>query len=112
MTKAVILREKSNLYKYLVYNQEDCIIYCITETEKYFQTRNNDPEHLIIGVMKEGIIINKLRTVKNISNYTKKRLEQLDNQYKRFENPHIYKVGLGYGLKQMKNKLKEELWKH
>ncbi|SIQ09176.1 PolC-type DNA polymerase III [Halanaerobium kushneri] len=34
MTKAVILREKSNLYKYLVYNQEDSIIYCITETEK------------------------------------------------------------------------------
>ena len=33
MTKAVILRENSNLYRYLVYNQEEKTIYCITDNE-------------------------------------------------------------------------------
>ena len=33
MTKAVILRENSNLYRYLIYNQDEKTICCITDDE-------------------------------------------------------------------------------
>src|SRR6056297_537319 len=44
-------------------------------------------------------------TVEQIANYVKSRLLQLPNEHKRFENPHIYKVGISPGLVELRSNL-------
>ncbi|MBF8150510.1 nicotinate phosphoribosyltransferase [Winogradskyella sp. F6397] len=54
---------------------------------------------LLEQVMKDGKRTVPTRTVAEISEYSQSRLEQLPNEYKRFQNPHIYKIGLSSKLK-------------
>ncbi|MFD2915790.1 nicotinate phosphoribosyltransferase [Psychroserpens luteus] len=62
-------------------------------------------EPLLEKVMKDGERVLAPRTVAEISKYSKSRLEQLPYEYKRFQNPHIYKIGLSIQLKQERDKL-------
>nr|WP_321230123.1 nicotinate phosphoribosyltransferase [uncultured Psychroserpens sp.] len=62
-------------------------------------------EPLLEKVMKDGKRVVAPRTVAEISKYSKSRLEQLPYEYKRFQNPHIYKIGLSIQLKQERDKL-------
>lgn len=55
-------------------------------------------EELLFPVMRAGERLHPSPTVKEIGDYAYKRLEQLPEEYKRFENPHIYKVGLSERL--------------
>lgn len=62
-------------------------------------------EALLQNVMTEGKRISKSRTVTEIAAYSKSRLEKLPEEYKRFQNPHIYKIGLTPQLKQERDTL-------
>ncbi|MDX1277243.1 nicotinate phosphoribosyltransferase [Oceanihabitans sediminis] len=62
-------------------------------------------EPLLEKVMENGKRITPSRTVTEIAAYSKSRLEQLPLEYKRFQNPHIYKVGLSNTLKQERDEL-------
>ena len=50
-------------------------------------------------VMEHGKKVNPPRTVTEIAAYSKSRLEKLPEEYKRFQNPHIYKIGISTKLK-------------
>jgi nicotinate phosphoribosyltransferase len=63
---------------------------------------------LLQPVMENGEIVDGLPTINEISNYTRKRLKLLPGEYKRFENPHIYKVGISQGLMDIRNELMNE----
>jgi len=65
-------------------------------------------EPLLIKVMENGKKIVPSRTVSEIAKYSQSRLKQLPNEYKRFQNPHIYKIGLSLKLKQDRDKLINE----
>lgn len=63
------------------------------------------PEPLLSIVMKDGEIVGSLPTLEEIRDYSMSRLEQLDPSYRRFDNPHIYKVGITPRLKQLRDEL-------
>ena len=62
-------------------------------------------EPLLEKVMEDGEKIVPSRTVSEIAEYSKSRLALLPNEYKRFQNPHIYKIGLSLNLKEDRDKL-------
>ncbi|GHC62252.1 nicotinate phosphoribosyltransferase [Ulvibacter litoralis] len=57
-------------------------------------------ESLLEKVMENGKRIVPSRSVSEITEYSQSRLKQLPNEYKRFQNPHVYKIGLSTPLKQ------------
>jgi len=68
-----------------------------------------EKEDLLEQVMENGEIIINNRSVKEISEYVKSRLSLLPDEHKRFENPHIYKVGISKKLSELRNKLVTEI---
>ena len=62
-------------------------------------------EALLHPVMIDGIRTEKPRSLEEISKFAKERLETLPAEYKRFYNPHIYKVGISSRLKEERENL-------
>ena len=60
---------------------------------------------LLSEVFGDGKRITKPKTVMEIRDFSQNRLQKLTNEYKRFENPHIYKVGLSNQLKEVRDNL-------
>lgn len=62
-------------------------------------------EALLHPVMIDGKRTEKPRSLVEISKFAKARLETLPAEYKRFYNPHIYKVGISSRLKEERENL-------
>ena len=67
-------------------------------------------ENLIAKVMDKGDIKIKNYSVKEISEYVRERMELLPDEHKRFENPHIYKVGISEKLFELRDKLMQKFY--
>lgn len=65
-------------------------------------------EALLQPVMENGEILIPARELSEIAEFSRERLEKLPQEYKRFFNPHIYKVGLSRSLKEERDRLIEE----
>ncbi len=65
-------------------------------------------EPLLETVMQGGKRLAEPRALADIAAWARERLDLLPAEFKRFENPHIYKVGLSDGLKMERNGLIEE----
>jgi nicotinate phosphoribosyltransferase len=65
-------------------------------------------EPLLFKVMENGIRVIEPVSLKDIAKYSYKRLENLPEEYKRFDNPHIYKVGISKRLQTELDQLIEE----
>ena len=68
-------------------------------------------EPLLKTVMKDGKRYEKKKSLSKIKAYAAKRLNELPEEYKRFANPHIYKVGVSTQLLNTREKLRETLKK-
>jgi len=53
-----------------------------------------DQEPLLRPVVRDGEVVAERRRTEEVADYARQRLEKLPDEHKRFENPHIYKVGL------------------
>ncbi|QAA81003.1 nicotinate phosphoribosyltransferase [Aequorivita sp. H23M31] len=62
-------------------------------------------EPLLKKVMESGKRLLPIQSTAEIAEYSKSRLTLLPPEYKRFQNPHIYKVGLSPNLKEERDKL-------
>lgn len=62
-------------------------------------------EPLLEKVMENGEKTVPSRTVQAIAAYSKSRLEKLPKEFKRFQNPHTYKIGISADLKTARDKL-------
>lgn len=62
-------------------------------------------EPLLEPVMEDGKKIIPDYSLKEIADYSASRLELLPNECKRFDNPHIYKVGISTRLKDERDRL-------
>ncbi|MEH6406084.1 MAG: nicotinate phosphoribosyltransferase [Leeuwenhoekiella sp.] len=62
---------------------------------------------LLNKVMENGNILIPKRSLTAIAQFSKERLAQLPLEYKRFDNPHIYKVGISNNLKAERDRLIE-----
>ncbi len=66
---------------------------------KQMDIGNLKQEALLNEVMGDGEIKIKLRTLSEIAEYSRQRFAQLPLEYKRFYNPHQYKIGISTMLK-------------
>ncbi len=64
-----------------------------------------EQEPLLKPVMLNGKVVDKKRSLKEITEYSFKRLSELPIEYKRFNNPHIYKIGISKELREERDKL-------
>ena len=62
-------------------------------------------EPLLQKVMEQGKVLIPKRNLKEIAEYSLKRLSELPIEYKRFNNPHIYKIGISPLLREEREKL-------
>ncbi len=76
---------------------------------KSSEVKNLKKENLQSNVYSNGKIILEQKSVQEISNYAKERLSKLADEHKRFENPHIYKVGISSKLMKLRNEIVSEI---
>ena len=69
---------------------------------------NLDKEPLLLPVMLNGERTTPPKTLTEIKAFSEARLEKLPMEYKRFFNPHIYKIGLSERLKMERDKILKE----
>jgi nicotinate phosphoribosyltransferase len=82
------------------------MMYHPAQPDKSLSVAGLRQEPLLDKVMENGKIIQPEKSLKDISGYCLLRLSQLPEEYKRFDNPHIFKVGLSRGLIDLRNELK------
>ncbi|MCJ7820598.1 MAG: nicotinate phosphoribosyltransferase [Bacteroidales bacterium] len=75
---------------------------------KSFNIKSYEQEPLLWKVMENGVRVSPSRTLKEIADYSRERLKMLPEEYKRFDNPHIYKVGISDGLRNERDRLINE----
>jgi nicotinate phosphoribosyltransferase len=68
-------------------------------------------EQLLKKVMENGLRLNNRRSLKEIAEYSRARMDRLPEEYKRFDNPHIYKVGISKRLQTERDRLINEFKK-
>lgn len=71
------------------------------DDRKRLKLDNFTHEPLLIQIVSNGERITSPYNLHEIVAYSKKRLEKLPEEFKRFHNPHIYKVGLSEKLKRI-----------
>ena len=72
---------------------------------KSMSVKNFNKKPLLHLVMKNGIRTSSQKSINEIKEFAKNQLHQLDVAYKRFDNAHIYKVGLSDELYELRNEL-------
>ena len=75
------------------------------EPYKSMNLKHYKQEALLELVMDEGKVLQKKRSLSEISEYSIARLSELPIEYKRFNNPHIYKIGISELLKEERDQL-------
>ncbi|MCK9228317.1 MAG: nicotinate phosphoribosyltransferase [Syntrophorhabdaceae bacterium] len=67
--------------------------------------KTKETEPLLHPVMVRGKIVYDPPSLPQTAQYARERLKMLPAAYKRFENPHIYKVGISSMLKTLRDRL-------
>lgn len=75
---------------------------------KFQSIANHDKEPLLQLVMDNGKILKRPFSLEEIAAFSQERLAKLPREYKRFFNPHIYKIGISKRLKKERDQLIEE----
>lgn len=75
------------------------------EPFKSMRLEEFEQEPVLHQVMEKGKVLIKKRPLREIADYSLKRLSELPIEYKRFNNPHIYKIGISGRLKEEREKL-------
>ncbi len=92
--------------------QDAEIMYHPLYPDKSLSIGDKNKEPLLNKIMERGKRLSGPLSLPQLSQYCKERLEQLPTEYKRFNNPHVYKVGLSEKLRDERNRLIEDHKKH
>src|SRR5680860_424032 len=92
----MLSNENENDFDVIVHPQFD---------EKKSSVRGLKREQIGSMVMKASEILLNMKSVSELSEYREYRVSQLPEEYKRFEFPHVYKVGLSKRLKKHRDLL-------
>ncbi|MDY6903762.1 MAG: nicotinate phosphoribosyltransferase [Thermodesulfobacteriota bacterium] len=79
------------------------------EKEKHCRLSGRRNEPLMQTVMENGRIVKQESNVSTIQAYCKQRLNALPEEHRRFEMPHIYKVGISDELDVLRNDMRRQL---
>lgn len=75
---------------------------------KFSEIGNKVKKPLLQKVMENGKILTEKKSPFEIAEFVRGRLKLLPQEYKRFYNPHIYKVGISSKLRNERDKLIQE----
>ncbi|MBD3615975.1 MAG: nicotinate phosphoribosyltransferase [Gracilimonas sp.] len=64
-----------------------------------------ESEELLQKVVDKGEVCVPIPSVQESADYARERLSKLNGEHKRFDNPHVYKVGLSKKLRELKIEL-------
>ena len=78
------------------------------DPDKSLSIKGMKAESVLHPVMEKGKMLEPLPSLKEICDYSMTRLARLPQEYKRFQNPHIYKVGISGRLRDLRNELKNQ----
>ncbi|SDE09146.1 nicotinate phosphoribosyltransferase [Pricia antarctica] len=78
------------------------MIYHPQYADKKSMVNGLEKENLTSKVFENGNVLTAKKSIGEISEYRSLRVSQLADEYKRFEYPHIYKVGLSSNLIQLR----------
>lgn len=95
----------------IVLEEEDNVdtIYHPLYPAKHANISNFECEQLLQPVMKNGTQTVELPTPVESAQYAKKRIAKLNAEHKRFDNPHIYKVGISKKLMNLRDQITRNL---
>ena len=79
------------------------------QPDKSTEITNFSTENLHHKVMEKGNVLIDNKPVTEIAKYVKQRMKQLPDEHKRFENPHIYKVGISKKLREKRDELIDKM---
>ncbi len=105
-----LLDEKDNFYGGDVICRED------EDPSKMFhpldKVKNMDisgfkKENLYHRMMEKGKITIDKKSVKEIAEFAAHRMGKISNEYKRFANPHVYKIGISPELMNLRDKMRQ-----
>jgi nicotinate phosphoribosyltransferase len=75
---------------------------------KSLSVTNTVKESLLLKVIDSGVRVNDPQPLTEIARYSRERMKLLPDEYKRFDNPHIYKVGISRLLRAERDRLIDE----
>lgn len=75
------------------------------DERKKMSLENCTGQPLLSKVMENGKHTSEPKSVSEIASFSKSRRDQLPQEFKRFDNPHIYKIGLSKALKKERDQL-------
>lgn len=78
------------------------------DPDKSLEIKNYDQQPLLQKVMSGGRRLDAQNSLTSIADYAQKRLSLLPVEHKRFENPHLYKVGISRKLLELREKLRHQ----
>ncbi|WP_408605443.1 beta/alpha barrel domain-containing protein [Legionella tunisiensis] len=84
-------------------SQPRCTI--LSNIRNHFSIKDYTLEPLLHKVMEKGQRLLATKPFNDIAKYSQQRINQLPQEYKRFSNPHRYKIGLSEQLHQLRNQL-------
>lgn len=79
-----------------------------TDKDKSMKLSSCKIEEMYEKVMEKGKILKRHKPVNEIAEFSKERLKKLPPEFKRFENPHVYKVGISKGLMDLRDNLRKK----
>ena len=94
---------------FLAENDDSTIIRHPFYPAKYTDVSPFKAEPLLHPVLKNGALQGDLSAPPESARYAQERLEKLNPEHKRFENPHIYKVGISEKLMNLRDTLTKKM---
>jgi nicotinate phosphoribosyltransferase len=79
-----------------------------SEPDNSFYIKDLRQQALLEKVMENGEIVMDRQDIHSISTYSQARLALLPQEYKRFQNPHTYKVGISSALRDLRDSLRRK----
>lgn len=76
--------------------------------EKSLELTSYSSERLLNPVIMKGELVGQIATIDEAASYAKKRLAYLGAEYRRFEFPHVYKVGITRRLMNLQRRLLDQ----
>jgi nicotinate phosphoribosyltransferase len=83
-------------------------IYDPFEPHKSLSLKGTRQEPLLAMVMEKGKMTMESKSLEEIASYSKGRLKLLPDEFKRFQNPHTYKIGISKSLMTMRDDLRDK----
>ena len=78
------------------------------DPEKTIELDVSKATPLLQKVMENGKKIIEDQTPQQVAEYVQQRLKELPEEHKRFNNPHIYKIGVSENLQRVRNDLRKK----